>query len=95
MRKDNEPKSLKIRNELHHELDKLRAELGVKMNELVSAILWEAIKNGPEAVWKVIQRYESTPPEEQQGASTKKASGPRSKSQSRNASGAATHHNAR
>lgn len=88
-------KSLKISEELHHELDRLRAEIGVKWKELTEAILWEAIKNGPEAVWKVIQRYESKPPEEPQAASTKKASAPRSKSRSRNASGAGTHHTAR
>jgi hypothetical protein len=82
-------KSLKITHELHHELDKLRAELSAGMGKMVSAILSDAIKNGPKAVWKIMQQVEKDP------GHTRPEEPPRTAKQSQSASATAKRRNAR
>jgi hypothetical protein len=95
MTTDDKPKSLKIKRELHHELDKLRAELSVGMGKMVNAILWDAIKNGPKAVLRMMHRSDAKQPEQDAPANTKMAEPPRKASPSRTASASAKRRNAR
>lgn len=84
-----EKETLKISAEVHRRLKAMAAELGLKMGEMATAILDAQLKNGPKAVWKIMQQAENTP------GHTSPEEPPRTETPSRTASATAKRRNAR
>lgn len=83
-------KSVKVTKQVHSELMKMKADLdGTTIEEIATSILHEALKNGPKAVWKIMQQAEKT-----LGHTTPEAQ-PQTETPSRSASASAKRRTAR